>query len=97
MAEIRWTAEAQRWLGEIYDFISKNNPAAAIRTVEAIYDKAQGLLEFPSIGYRYSHQSCKEIRILIYGHYRIAYTCVDGGDIHILGVFHQALDIERYL
>jgi len=44
VAEVRWTAEAQRWLGEIYNFISHDNPAAAIRTVEAIYDSGDTLL-----------------------------------------------------
>ena len=39
----------------------------------------------------------EDIRILLYGHYRIAYFIKDGGDIDILGVFHGSLDIERYL
>ena len=34
---------------------------------------------------------------LLYGQYRIAYLVKDGGDIDILGVFHGALDIKRYL
>jgi len=37
-----------------------------------------------------------EIRILLYGHYRIAYIITDDF-IDILGVFHGALQIERYL
>jgi len=55
MAEIRWTAEAQRWLA-----------------------------------------SSRHVRILLYGHYRIAYLVKDDGNVDILGVFHGALDITRY-
>jgi plasmid stabilization system protein ParE len=53
MAELTWTAEAERWLRDIYDYIAQDNPAAAIRTVEAIYQKAEILREFPESGYRY--------------------------------------------
>ena len=38
-----------------------------------------------------------EVRILLYGHYRIAYLIKDTETIDILGVFHGALTIERYL
>jgi toxin ParE1/3/4 len=37
------------------------------------------------------------IRILLYGHYRIAYLLKPDDNIDILGVFHGALDLERYL
>jgi len=41
--------------------------------VEAIYAQAQVLLSFPDVGYRYRQVEEGEIRILLYGHYRIAY------------------------
>jgi plasmid stabilization system protein ParE len=56
------------------------------------------LLQFyPRIGHEYENDEHKEIRILLYGHYRIAYLIKDENTIDILGVFHGALDIERYL
>lgn len=97
MAKINWTSEAERWLKEIYNYISEDNKSAAIRTIDAIYNKAQILLDFPQIGYRYSQIEDKEIRILLFGHYRIAYLIKPNNDIDILGVFHGALDINRYL
>jgi len=36
------------------------------------------------------------VRILLYGHYRIAYLLKNDGNVDILGVFHGALDITRY-
>ncbi len=47
------------------------------------------------IRYRYTASS-RHVRILIHGHYRIAYLIKDDGNIDILGVFHGALDIGRY-
>ena len=96
MAEIRWTEEAHRWLHDIYDYIAADNPGAAQKVVSGIYDKAQVLRSFPEIGYRYRAEAEGEIRILLYGHYRIAYLLKSPSSIDILGVFHGALDIDRY-
>ena len=95
MAEIRWTEEAVHWLQEIYDYISKDNIKIANKVVNEIFEKVQILKEFPKVGYKYENR--ENVRILLYGHYRIAYLIKDSGDIDILGVFHGALDIERYL
>ena len=96
MAEIRWSHEADQWLKEIYEYIAQDNPAAAGKVLSGIYDKAQLLSDFPEIGYKYREEEEGEIRILLYGHYRIAYLITDG-PIDILGVFHGALKVERYL
>jgi plasmid stabilization system protein ParE len=98
MAKIRWSYEAEVWLKDIYDYIAQDNPSAAARVVEGIYEKAQILRQFPDIGYRYRSEKEGEIRILLYGHYRIAYLRWKDEDlVDILGVFHGALDIDRYL
>ncbi len=49
------------------------------------------------VGYKYREEKDGEIRILLYGHYRIAYLIKKNSDIDIPGVFHGALDIDRYL
>ena len=54
----------------------------------------QTLASFPEIGHRYLASS-RNVRILLYGHYRIAYLVKDDGNIDILGVFHASLDITR--
>lgn len=96
MAELNWTSEAERWLRVIYDHITEDHPVAAIKVIERIYDRAQILLEFPQIGYRYV-RSARDIRILLYGHYRIAHLVRPRERIDILGVFHDALtnQLER--
>ena len=98
MAEIRWTSEAETWLRDIYNYIAADNPDAAINVIEGIYNKAQTLRQFPETGYIHRVEAEGEIRILLYGHYRIAYLCHKETDfIDILGVFHGALDLDRYL
>ena len=97
MAEIRWTEESSRWLQDIYEYIAADNSDAARKVVAAIYDKVQVLRNYPEIGHKYQAASGREVRILLYGHYRIAYLTKKSGDIDVVGVFHGALDIDRYL
>lgn len=97
MAKISWTSEAERWLKDIYEYIATDNPHAAAGVIAGIYEKAQLLAKFPELGYRYDKHENNEVRILLYGHYRIAYLVRTDGNIDILGVFHGALDIQRYL
>jgi plasmid stabilization system protein ParE len=97
MAEIRWTEEAHRWLRDIFEYIAADNADAAQKVVTGIYEKAQLLRRFPEMGYKYRIEPEGEVRILLYGHYRIAYLVKEDGNIDVLGVFHGALDIDKYL
>jgi plasmid stabilization system protein ParE len=97
VAEIRWTDEANLWLRDIHDYIAADNPEAAQRVALGIYEKSQLLRRFPEMGHKYRSEDEGDVRILLYGHYRIAYLLKPSTDIEILGVFHGALDIDRYL
>ena len=97
MAEINWTHESEVWLRDIYDYIAADNPTAAAETVLKIFEKAQLLRNHPRLGRRYEAEELREIRILLYEHYRITYLIKPVGNIDILGVFHGTLEIERYL
>ena len=97
MVKINWTHEAQLWLREIYNYIATDNREAAQRTIAGIFGKVQSLKNHPRIGYPYEAEKAREVRILLYGHYRIAYLIKSDQNIDILGVFHGALNIERYL
>jgi len=96
MAEIRWTQEAVQWLHNINEYISIDNPEAGQKIVQGLVDKVQVLHDFPQIGYSYRHEHDGEVRILLYGHYRIAYL-IKPDVIDILGIFHGALQIENYI
>ncbi len=97
MAEINWTSESEKWLKDIYDYIAIDNPSAAARVIKGIYDKVQILKKFPKIGHKYNFENRDDIRILLYGHYRIAYLVKPDKNIDVLGIFHGALDIDKYL
>ena len=77
------------------DLLVQADPAQLGDTIDGIYESAQVLSTFPEIGHRY-FASTRNVRILLYGHYRIAYLIKADGNIDILGVFHGALDIERF-
>jgi len=97
MAKLRWTSESEKWLREIYDYIAQDNKNAAQRVITGIYKKAQTLKDFPEIGYKYRSEPEGEVRILLYGHYRITYLIRSKELIDILGIFHGAMEIEKYL
>jgi toxin ParE1/3/4 len=97
LAAINWTRESEIWLKDIYDFIAADNPEAAARTISGIFEKAQLLKRHPKLGHKYETRSSRDVRILLYDHYRITYLIKTDGNIDILGVFHGALNIDRYL
>jgi toxin ParE1/3/4 len=97
MAKIVWTTESLRWLKEIDDHIAKDSDEAAARVVEGIYEKVQLLNDHPRAGFRYLQVKDREVRVLLYGHYRVFYEVVEEERVTILGIFHAALDVRRYL
>ena len=97
MAEINWTDEAEAWLKKIYDYIAEDDCNTAARVVNSIHKRAEIIRDFPFSGQRLLDWEDRHIHILLYGHYRIAYLIKEDSNIDILGVFHDALDIEKYL
>lgn len=97
MVAICWTHEAEFWLKEIHDYIALESKVMAKKVVSDIYKKVQILQNFPQVGYIYEHIHDEDVRVLLYGHYRIAYLVKDDSHIDILGVFHGSLNIEHYL
>jgi plasmid stabilization system protein ParE len=106
MAQIVWTEEAERWLRDIHDYIAADNPEAASKVVAGIFEKAQILRRFPEIGHRHHAEPEGEIRILLYGHYRIeqrtdlmistlrGYVVAMGGTLHLVAQFEGRPAIE---
>lgn len=97
MATITWTQEALDRLRGIHNYIAADSPRSATSVVNGIYAKVQLLAINPYLGQRYEPVTDREVREIIFGHYRIPYLLTDESQIVVLGVFHGAMDIERYL
>jgi len=96
VAEIIWTTWSLDCLEQIHDYIAVDNPKAARKVVKGIYDKIQMLSRQPQIGQRYEVITDREVREILYGHYRIAYLIRTESSVEILAIFHGRMDIERY-
>ena len=88
MVELRWTAEAASSLKDIHDYIARDRPATARRTVDSIVGRAESLTDLPDLGQRHPYPRSKTVRVLTYGRFRIAYLVADETAITVLGVFH---------
>ncbi len=97
MAEVGWTDEAADRLRENFEYIAETSPQAAAETVGGIYRLAETLDRFPERGFAYQTRSGRSARIVLYGHYRVVYRLEPSASVIILGVFHGAMDLPRYL
>ena len=97
MAKVVWTAEAEQWLRRIHDYIARDKPATAFGVVESLYRRAEILAEFPGIGHAHTTPAGREVRILLWGHYRIVYLQRGADEVHVLGVFHGAMELKHYV
>ena len=62
-----------------------------------IVERADTLRKFPSIGQRLLEWPDYNIRMILYGHYRIVYFVRTETRIDILGVYHNALNLKQHL
>lgn len=98
MGKIKWTREAVDWLNKVHDYVAFDKPGAAKNLINKIRQRTHILREFPEIGHRMEEEPDENIRILLYGHYRIVYRIKADRDTDILGVFHGAIEnIKKYL
>ena len=80
---------------EIARYIAQDNPSAAKKWVETLFDKVQLLKSSPQSGRLVPETRSEDIRELLYGNYRIIYR-LEEKRISILTVRHgkQILPIE---
>lgn len=95
MAKIVWTNESLNWLQCIHSYIKEQNIFAADKVINGIKQHARLLKLFPQMRYLYPAKNKHEIRVLLYGHYRILYL-IEKQAIYIFGIYHNALKIEEY-
>ena len=64
--------------------------------VDGILDRVERLRSFPESGSRIETPASSDLRMVLYGHYRIVYRS-SAEQIEVIGVFHGAPDLERRL
>lgn len=97
--KINWTKEAMINLQQIEDYISSDNPNAAIRLIDKLISLANDLSNFPQKGRIVPELSIDRIREIIYKNYRLVYV-IKKSSITILTVSesHKLLskdDVEK--
>ena len=88
MVELLWSGEAEISLRDIYDYIARNRPTTAKRTIDSIVTRVDSLREFPDLGQPYRHHRESSVRVLPYGRFQIAYLLEENRRVTILGIFH---------
>jgi len=94
--KLLWTKEALLRLQEIEEYISRDNPVAAIEFVDKLISVAETLVDNPKKGRAVPELSLDTIRELLHKNYRIVYL-VKKSSVDILTVFegHQLLKKEE--
>lgn len=91
-----WSPLALERASEIIDYISLDNPSAAKRWLDTVFEKVEQLLSSPELGRIVPEISDSTFREIIYGNYRIVYH-LEPKTISILTIRHgkQILPIDE--
>jgi len=84
VVEIFWTAESKKWLKEIYDYIALDSPNSAKKVIDGIIERTNIIRDFPSCGQKLIDWPEHDIRMILYGRYRIVYLIKSKTRIDIL-------------
>ena len=71
--KVVWTLRSRDDLRNIAAFIGKDNPAAAIKLGDTIFQRVDSLQQFPELGRVVPERGRPEIREIVVGNYRIVY------------------------
>lgn len=72
--KVVWSPLALQKLGTIAEFISLDNPSAAEKWVNDVFNKTQLLSTMPEMGRMVPELSTNNHREIIFGHYQIIYS-----------------------
>ena len=84
-----WSADARNERDDIFEYISADDPIAALTMDELFVERGKNLLEFPHIGRLGLSPDTRELTV--HPNYRLVYELV-GDDVHILNVVHARRD-----
>lgn len=91
--KLRFRQSALADVGALHDFIAKDNPRAAKRTVQRVQTSMDRLKQFPRIGRQGAVAGTREL--VVSGLPYIVIYEVTGEFIDVIAVFHASEDRDR--
>ncbi|MCF7797768.1 MAG: type II toxin-antitoxin system RelE/ParE family toxin [Lentisphaeria bacterium] len=86
--EIIWTPLAVDRVTAISQYISKDNPTAAMDWIDSVFSRVEQLKSFPESGSLVPEINRVDVRLLVLGNYRIIYR-IGTDQISVLTVRHN--------
>lgn len=93
--KLEWSPLALDRVSEIARYIAKDNPDAAERWVNELFDAVERLGDFPESGRVVPEVGVRRIRELIFGAYRVIYSVRDKVEILTVRRGSQLLDVSE--
>ncbi len=90
------TAEAERDLESIGDYIAQDNPARALTFIRELREQCEGLAEFPKRFPLVPRYEAMGVRRRAFGSYAVFYR-TEANRVIVLHVLHRARDYEAIL
>jgi toxin ParE1/3/4 len=96
--KIRWSVLAIERVAEIAEYIQRDNPMAAEKWVESVFQVVGQLAQFPESGRIIPEIKQSHFREIIHGHYRVIYR-LEEKQISILTIRHgkQILPVDEIM
>lgn len=93
--KVEWSPLALDRVTDIARYIAKDNPGAAERWVNELFDAVERLGDFPESGRVVPEVGVRRIRELIFGAYRVIYSVKDKVEILTVRRGSQLLDMSE--
>lgn len=93
--KVEWSPLALDRVSEIARYIAKDNPDAAERWVNELFDAVGRLVDFPESGRVVPEVGVRRIREVIFGAYRVIYSVKDKVEILTVRRGSQLVDVSE--
>ena len=93
--KVEWSPLALDRVTDSARYIAKDNPGAAERWVNELFDSVERLADFPESGRIVPEVGVRRIRELIFGAYRVIYSVKDKVEILTVRRGSQLLDVSE--
>ena len=91
--KVEFSPRAIRDLQDILEFVARDNPQAAVRLIDRLEERCQGLARMPAVGTR-RDDLAPGLRALSHGKYVVCFTAQTEQLLRIVRVLHGARDVR---